>query len=260
MADEMNDGDFREELYLDLLKRTLINLVYLEYEPAVREKDDGENRYVRRIEGRDWPCFAHTVVGMSRLNNIQYCIERIHEDGVPGDLLETGVWRGGAAIFMRGVLKACGATDRCVWAADSFQGLPEPDAEKYPVDKNDKHHTSLFLRVSLEQVQENFRKYGLLDDQVKFIKGWFESSLSKAPIKQLALLRLDGDMYGSTMTVFEQMYHRVAPGGFIIVDDYGAVSRCRQAVKDFREKENITEPLQMIDWTGQFWRKRAKGA
>ena len=80
------------------------------------------------------------MIGLRRLENLQFCVEDAIAAGVPGDLIETGVWRGGATIFMRAILQAHQITDRNVWVADSFQGLPVPDAEKYPADKDDQHH------------------------------------------------------------------------------------------------------------------------
>jgi O-methyltransferase len=102
-------------------------------------------------------------------------------------------------------------------------------------------------------VKENFRKFGLLDEQVAFLPGWFSETLAAAPIERLALLRLDGDMYASTMDALTALYHKVSPGGFVIVDDYGAVPACRQAVTDFREARGIKAQIVDIDGLGVFW-------
>ena len=110
-----------------------------------------------REEGYDWPSLAHTMIGVKRLNNLQHCVEEVIKNGVPGDFIETGVWRGGASIFMRSILLAYGVTDRKVWVADSFEGLPEPDAEKYPADKGDLHHKQPALAISLEDRSEERR-------------------------------------------------------------------------------------------------------
>ena len=152
----------------------------------------------------------------------------------PGDLIETGVWRGGATIFMRAILKARGVTDRLVWVADSFAGLPPPDTARYPQDEGITLHQFPQLAVPLERVQDNFRRYGLLDEQVRFLKGWFRDTLPTAPIERLAILRLDGDLYESTIQALDSLYHKLSVGGFVIVDDYGNVAACRQAVHDFR--------------------------
>ncbi|HVY71450.1 MAG TPA: TylF/MycF family methyltransferase [Verrucomicrobiae bacterium] len=208
-----------------------------------------------RQEGKDWPRLAHTMIGQKRIDNLEHCVRTVIEEGIPGDLIETGVWRGGSCIFMRAILKAYGVKDRTVWVADSFAGLPEPDQNKYPDDAGDKHYTFKSLAISLEQVQENFRKYGLLDDQVKFLKGWFKDTLPTAPIKQLAVCRLDGDMYESTMDGLVNLYPKLVKGGFMIIDDYGAVPACKKAVEDYRKANGITDPIKEIDWTGSYWRR-----
>jgi O-methyltransferase len=228
-------------LYLDLLKRALTDMLYDNVDPQVR------------IEGRDWPQRAYTMIGLKRLDNLQHCIEDILVNNIPGDLIETGIWRGGAAIFMRAVLKAYDVSDRYVWAADSFEGLPLPDIEKYPVDTGDFHHQFRDLAVSLEEVKANFQRFGLLDEHICFLKGWFRDTIPHAQIRQLAVLRLDGDMYESTMEVLQQLYPKLSTGGYVIVDDYGAVAGCRKAVDDYRAINGIQEEINWIDWTGIYW-------
>ena len=207
-----------------------------------------------RHVGRFWPRYAHTMIGETRLDKLQWCIERALEDGVPGDLLEAGVWRGGACILMAAVLAAHGVTDRRVFVADSFQGLPPPDAKAYPQDAGDRHYERAYLRVSREEVEDNFRRYGLLSDRIVFLEGWFSETLPAAPVDQLAVLRVDGDMYASTTEVLVSMYPKLAPGGFCVIDDY-ALPACRQATEDFRSANRISSALVQIDWTGVFWRK-----
>jgi hypothetical protein len=207
-----------------------------------------------RQTGQIWPGFADTMIGLKRLDNLQFCVETVLREGVAGDLIETGVWRGGACIFMRGILKAHDVRDRRVYVADSFAGLPEPDADAYPADRGDVHHIHEFLAISQEQVAANFRRYGLLDDRVVFLKGWFKDTLPAAPMEQLAVLRLDGDMYGSTIEALTSLYPKLSVGGYCIIDDY-ALPGCRKAVDDFRREQGIADELKMIDWTGAFWRK-----
>jgi O-methyltransferase len=206
-------------------------------------------------EGKTWPEFAHTMIGLQRLESIKRCAESVLADNIPGDFIETGVWRGGASIFMRAILMAHNVHDRTVWVADSFKGLPPPDAEKYPADKGADWHEPEFLAVSLEQVKDHFSKYNLLDEQVRFLQGWFKDTLPTAPFKQLAIMRLDGDMYESTMDALVSLYPKLSKGGYVIVDDYGAVEACRKAIGDFRAKHNIQEKLQQTDWAEVYWRK-----
>jgi O-methyltransferase len=100
------------------------------------------------------------MIGHVRLRNLRDLAEQVLVEGVPGDFIETGVWRGGACILLRAVLKGYGVTNRRVFAADSFEGLPKPNAEHDPADAGDSRHTFEELAVSLEQVKANFASYG----------------------------------------------------------------------------------------------------
>ena len=276
-------------LYLDLMKRCLTDSIFIDHPLAhveafrpdsrrrawkqivgsalsalargtgfalveVRDRNTVEARRAARERGADWPLRAHSMIGSKRLDNLQYCLETALADGVPGDFIETGVWRGGACIFARAVWQAYGDSDRRVWVADSFAGLPPPDAAAYPADKGDKHHTYTNLAISVAEVRQNFERYGLLDDRVKFLEGWFKDTLPTAPIDKLAVLRLDGDMYESTIQAIEALYDKLSPGGFVIVDDY-FLPACAQAIHDFRAARGIGDPIVDIDGIGAFWRR-----
>ena len=230
--------------FLKLLGQEKLQLV----KPVVVSSYEREN-------GMIWPGKADTMVGRKRLDNLQFCIETVLGENIEGDFLEAGVWRGGASIFMRGVLAANGVTDRKVYLADSFEGLPRPDEKKCPEDAGDSHHEYGYLAVSLDEVKNNFARYNLLDDQVVFIKGWFEETLPDAPVEKISVLRADGDMYGSTMDILDNLYPKLQSGGFCVIDDYGALKSCRQAVDDYRERNQVTEEIVEIDWTGRYWRK-----
>jgi O-methyltransferase len=232
-----------EHCYLDLLKKCLTRTL------------DAHGQ--ARVEGRDWPQDAETMVGLLRLDNIQNLIENVIQSKIPGDLIETGVWRGGSTILMRAVLKIYGDTTRNVWVADSFEGLPKPNAQMYAADAEDKLWRESFLAVPLETVKNNFRKYNLLDNQVKFIKGFFSATLPNAPIEKLSLLRLDGDMYESTIVALESLYPKLSVGGYVIVDDYNAVPGCKSATEDYRAAHSIRSEMVKIDWTGMYWQKEA---
>ncbi len=238
------------DLYLDLMKRVLLNLIFSKEEQAVKQFETQS-----RLEGREWPAMAHTMIGWKRLENIQQCVEDVLAKNITGDLIETGVWRGGAIIFMRSILKAYAVKNRRVWAADSFAGLPKPDAARYPADEGDKLYAHPELAISLDAVRANFEKYGLLDEQVCFLPGWFRDTLPSAPFDRLALIRLDGDLYESTHVALEALYPKLSRGGYVIIDDYGACAGCEKAVRDFRETNKITDEIIPIDWTGVYWRK-----
>jgi O-methyltransferase len=271
------------ELYLDLLKKCLTRylfgedympavppkgtLKHLAFEPVRRWLAAKDMEVIRhapfdpqtRAEGRDWPARGESMIGLQRLDNLQQCVTDVLRRGVPGDLIETGAWRGGATIFMRAILEAYGDTERQVWVADSFQGLPKPDSARWPAEAADAATNKLWtaneLAIPVEEVQANFARYGLLDERVRFLVGWFKDTLSTAPIERLAVLRLDGDMYGSTMVALEALYPKVSPGGYVIIDDYGAVPECKEAVTDYRAAYRIIEPIDWVDWTGVYWRR-----
>jgi O-methyltransferase len=275
--------------YLELMKRALVNLIYTEHEmrmdylakhglSGVKRDDHRIMRDIRyrypeeyaarvawkelgRLPGHKPPAhafFSHTMIGLRRLDNIEYCARQVFARGIPGDFLEAGVCQGGATIFMRALQVAFDETERRVWVADSFEGLPPPTSDP------DRHSGFDFteprmpwLAISLQHVQDNFRTYGLLDGGVRFLPGWFADTLPGAPVERLAILRVDADLYQSTREVLEALYDRVVPGGYVIVDDYGAFLPCRQAVDSFREERGITARLRRIDCDGVFWRKDA---
>lgn len=263
-------------LYLDLLKRALTHTLYWpldEFEEypyadgglvsaavteavARGEIDLGNEDQVRasREEGRDWPRFAQTMVGLRRLENIEHCVEQILADDVRGDFIETGVWRGGSTILMRGLLAAYGDSERRVYVADSFRGLPPPDEKIYPADEGSILFKADALAVPREDVERNFRLYGLLDQQVCFLEGWFKDTLPAVRDRTWALIRLDGDMYESTMDALTNLFPALTVGGFVIIDDY-RLDSCRAAVSDFRAEHGIDDPIEPVDWTASFWRR-----
>ena len=264
------EKDLRDS-YLDLLEKILVNDIYKD--PPLKRDLWGKllakfgvhiahtprRQYETSIRDRglDWPSVAHTMIGRQRLSNIRTLLSDVIEREIPGDFVETGVWRGGACIFARGIMKSYDIKDRKVWVADSFAGLPEADGDKYVADKGDTHSKMEVLAVSLEQVQKNFSVYGLLDAQVEFLVGWFKDTLPDAPIKQISVLRLDGDMYESTMDALVALYDRVAPGGYVIVDDYHAVDGCKKAIHDYIAQKSLenTVDIQEIDGAGVYWKK-----
>ena len=205
----------------------------------------------KRTTGGDWPFDAETMIGLRRLDNIKYAVRTVIDEGIPGDWLETGVWRGGASIFARACLEAYGDESRVVWLADSFRGVPKPTLEQ---DRESTLWTTSYLAVDAETVRANFARYHLLDERVRILAGWFSETLPTAPIDRLAILRLDGDLYESTMDALV-LYDKVSPGGFVIVDDYD-LDGCRMAITDFRREHGIDAPLVEVDGAAVYWRKR----
>jgi hypothetical protein len=215
---------------------------------------DLANNDAGRLSVFDLPPWPLTMIGSRRLENVESCVRSVLEDDIPGDFIETGVWRGGTTIFMRGMLRAYGVSDRRVYVADSFQGVPPPDTSTYPADRGSPFHLWPGLAVDLPAVKENFARFGLLDDQVEFVEGWFRDTLPGLRDRTWAVVRLDGDLYESTMDALKNLYGGLAVGGWLIVDDY-EIDACRTAVADFRAAEGISDDIIPIDGYGVCWRK-----
>lgn len=269
-----------QNLYLDLLKKCLTAYLYPESSfveiyphPGLGPRAVARRAIVRllrrrgyrlfkvqafdpkaRETGRDWPSIGYSMIGLRRLDNLQACVEGVLQEGVPGDLIEAGAWRGGACILMRAVLKVRKAPDRIVWVADSFRGLPAP-SERPDWGYDLSRHP--YVRASLAEVRANFERFGLLDEQVRFLEGWFKDSLPAAPIDRLSVLRLDCDLYESTMDALSTLYDKVSPRGFVIIDDYHSWAPCKLAVDEFRARFGIGDSIREIDGHGVFWRKSA---
>jgi O-methyltransferase len=193
---------------------------------------------------------AETMLGTRQLDHMQSCISDVLRNGIPGDLLEAGVWRAGMTIFMRAVLKAFGNTEKRVWVADSFEGLPPSDTttDSFGWRAGD-------MAVSLKEAQQNFSRYGLFDGQVVFLKGFFNQTLDRAPLARLAILRVDADLYSSTLDVLNALYQKLSPGGYAIFDDYQNLPDCRKAIDQYRAEHGITEELKKIDTRSVYWQK-----
>jgi len=202
----------------------------------------------KRNLGLDWAASTETMIGMQRLTHLQDCVETVLAEDIPGDLIECGAWCGGACILMCAVLAAYGDEERCAWLADSFEGVPPHDPENYPADKDLRLDlASDVLAIPESAVKNNFKRHGLLDDRVRFHPGWFKDTLPDAPIDRIALLRLDGDLYESTVQTLDALYPRLSAGGFRIIDYCHPIDACRQAVTDYRQRNSISAGIIDID-------------
>ncbi len=186
---------------------------------------------------------AYAGLGRSRLEHLAACLEVVREEAIEGDLVESGTGRGGAAIFMRGFLEAYELRDHRLWVADRFDGRGPAIVGRRSIFPPD-----------LDTVRAGFARFHLLDDQVVFLQGPPSRTLVGAPIGQVALLRLDSPDPDEVRAVLDALYDRVKPGGFVVVDDYGA-AECQAAVDKFRAEHHVADPVERIDWSGAAWRK-----
>ncbi len=247
--------------YLDLLKLVLCDLAGEATTSVGRLADGrlftrrvgGEARAIRAV-GMDWPLDGTTMVGLRRLDDLQACVEAVVADGVAGDLIEAGVWRGGASILVRATLDSLGATDRDLWLADSFAGFTQSGRGELSQTPEDQWLD--YIAVSAGRVRENFRRLGYTEG-LRFVRGFFTDTMPGLAGRRWALIRLDGDTYDATRDCLKTLYPGLAPGGYAVIDDYGAVEDCRRAVDEYRERNGITEELETIDWTAVRWRRSA---
>ncbi len=252
--------------YLDLLKLTICDLIGPTTLTVLPTPDGGvlsrelrgELKQIRAI-GMDWPYNGISMGGLMRLDDLDRCIETIANERVPGDLIEAGVWRGGAALFMRAALAAHGIErDRVVVVADSFKGFKrdegEPSAGRSAALEGMLREIE-YLAVPAAEVRENFARFGYTEG-FEFVEGFFEETLPQLKgSRRWALIRLDGDTYTATRTGLEALYDDVVEGGFVIIDDYGWVEECRAAVEEFRAERGIEDRIEWVDWTCVRWRK-----
>jgi O-methyltransferase len=246
------DAETLRRAYLDLLKLCLCDLagtstisVGAMPEGRVMSRElRGEARRMRTA-GLDWPLQGLTMVGLDRLDDLQRCVESVVADGVEGGLIEAGAWRGGASILIRATLDSLGE-DRTVWVADSFAGFPAEDE----LDAYD------FLAAPLEDVKQSFARLGC-DRGVRFAPGFFEQTLPPLAGERWALVRLDADTYAPTREALRCLYPGLAPGGYLILDDYGSFPGCRQAVDEFRAEHGIREPIEKVDPACVRWRRES---
>jgi len=263
------DAESLRAAYLGLLKLSLCDLAgarTLSVSRAGDGRTPGSQVFSRelvgdelalRIKGADWPFSGLSMIGLARLDDLQSCVESVVAEGVEGDLIEAGAWRGGASILMRATLDSLGADQRTVWVADSFRGLPAPDADAFPEDRELDLSRVDFLAVPLEEVKEYFARFGCAPG-VEFVPGFFDETLPALRDLRWSVVRLDGDTYESTWLALESLYPGLSSGGYLIIDDYQLIEECRGAVDAFRREHGITEPIEEIDWNGVRWRRASE--
>ena len=215
-----------------------------------------------------------TVVDATRLNWTIALAQAALD--VPGDYVETGVFRGGTSIVMMRVLDRAGSSKRH-WACDSFKGIPKPTREDRVrtmvgaacLTKNATAGSSSFAKMdtagltascsrgkpgvfkgqwygSREGFEQNLARFAVTTQRLRIVPGWFNESLPPAGLKSIAFLRVDGDLYASTRDALERLEPLVSEGGFVYIDDYGSFRGCAAAVDEYRAKRGSTETLHPI--------------
>jgi hypothetical protein len=187
-------------------------------------------------------------------------VRQVVDQGIAGDLVECGVWRGGSAFLMAEVLNRRGDAGRRVWLCDSFEGLPPPKEIDGPraADYAENRESLTYYdncRAGMEEVRAGARSLGV-EDRTQLVPGWFEESLpaERDAIGPIALLRLDCDWYASVTTCLESLYDQVSPGGLVIVDDYYAWDGCAIALHEFLARRSLAHRLHEAAGVAFFWK------
>jgi O-methyltransferase len=184
-------------------------------------------------------------------------VNQTNIQGLPGDIVECGVWNGGSSALMGAAcLYEEPPVDRLIWLFDSFQGLPEP--EERDGEKAQKGYFPGYCKGDQQKAREAFRNLGLSDNTYRIIPGWFDETLHNAHVTEIALLHIDADWYDSVRTVLDAFYDKVVPGGIIVFDDYGYWEGCQRAVQDFFDTRGLNPKIQKISKTGVFFEKQTQ--
>jgi O-methyltransferase len=215
--------------------------------PALAElRDLRDYRRARALHQRLWDG-GWTMLGSRRGRALRRLAASVHGDGVPGALVDCGAWNGGSSILM-----ADAAPDRPVWVFDSFQGLPAPS-------ELDGAASADYVGAcvgSEDKVREGFAVFGGAE-RLHVRPGWFADTLPAAAgeIGPIALLHCDGDWYDSVKLTLDTFYDQVSPGGYVVIDDYGAWPGAARAAEECRRAAGERSRLHMVDHTGRWWRK-----
>mmetsp|Transcript_8541 Transcript_8541/g.16335 ORF Transcript_8541/g.16335 Transcript_8541/m.16335 type:complete len:391 (-) Transcript_8541:30-1202(-) len=252
--------------YLEMIKSMTTGSVFLDAEVSIlpeitmpRAKTMGPLNLTRRVSGDDWTYLGDTMTGWKRIDNVHALLKDVIQRNIPGDYIETGVWRGGSSMFARAVILAYSQQQQSLsprksFVCDSFRGLP-PAARALHKDDEGYDNTP-YLEVHEDIVVDGFDKYSLLDEDVIFVKGFFNDTMPqlRPQVDRLAVMRLDGDMYESTVDALYHLYDKLSVGGYVIMDDwFGFPSKI--ACEDFFKVHNIQPTIVPIDNLAAYWQK-----
>lgn len=208
-----------------------------------------------------------TMTSHERLVALIRSIEYIIANGIDGDIVECGVWRGGSMALAARKLMSMKKSDRKLFLFDTFEGMPPPTE----FDRSAADHTAASIQLqhadkfvgnnvwcysTLDEVKKNMHATGYPLQNVFYIKGKVEETLPEPSIGKIALLRLDTDWYESTKHELETLFDKLVPGAVMIIDDYGHWSGAKKAVDEFFYNRSLPVFLNRIDYTGRLYIKK----
>ncbi len=195
----------------------------------------------------------YTAVFVPRLVALYRLSEEVNRLALPGDFVECGVYNGGSAAIMASFCEK-GGPKRNIWLFDSFEGLPEPtekDGDRAPAYEG-------WCHGDLAKVTRVFQEMRISDDRIRLVTGWFQDTFPTVEIPRIVILHIDADWYESVKLCLEKFYDSVQPGGYIVLDDYGAWEGCRMATDEFIAARALDVKLIQVDYTGFYFQKPEK--
>lgn len=204
---------------------------------------------------------AYTMTSPERLFALVQAVRYVSAAGIPGDIVECGVWRGGSMMAAARALLECRDSVRHLHLFDTYEGMTAPSAKDVDIggqradalltvqDKADPK--SIWCYATLEDVQASMATTGYDMSRIHFVKGKVEETVPMDAPESIAILRLDTDWYESTRHELEHLYPRLRPGGVLIIDDYGHWAGCRQAVDEYFSMRKLPLLLNRVDYSGR---------
>lgn len=203
-----------------------------------------------------------TMTSAERIAALVETVRYVVANGIKGDFVECGVWRGGSSMAVAMVLKELGDTSRELYLYDTYEGMSAPTEEDTDVfgrsaqpkfeDRKLGDDSSEWCRSPIEEVTRNIKSTGYPEDRIHLIKGKVEDTIpTHMPAGDLAILRLDTDWYSSTRHELLHLYPRLVSKGVMILDDYGHWEGVRRAVDEYFEAEKLRPLMNRIDYTAR---------
>lgn len=224
---------------------------YLELGALLAARPSLESLQLARLIAQVKP--RHTMVRNINLINLYRMVRYLNRSGLPGAIVECGVWKGGSSAMMAAACRDTGVA-RDFWLYDSFEGLPPPTERDNEFERH--FYFEGMNKGSIQAVQRIFRKLDLPLERVRFVKGWFADTIPAAEVGQIALLHIDADWYDSVDLVLNRLYERVVPGGYVVLDDYGYWEGCDRATHDFLDRIGLARTeLKRVGSMGAYFRK-----
>ena len=204
---------------------------------------------------------AYTMTSPERLFALIQAVRYVAKAGVPGDIVECGVWRGGSMMAAARTLIECGDQTRALYLFDTFEGMSAPTDKDVAIDgqsadalltRQDKSDPrSAWCLATIEDVKSGMSSTRYPTDRIRYIRGKVEDTIPGNAPEKISILRLDTDWYESTKHELENLYPRLSPGGVLIIDDYGHWKGAREAVDEYLKTKGIKLLLNRIDYTGR---------